>query len=293
MRKYLAEFIGTFVLTFTACGAVTFTGGYQGYLGITGIALIFGTVFIAMSYSIGNVSGCHVNPAVSIAMFASGRMKVLDFIGYVVAQMLGGIAGAFSVYGVSKSFNESTLESYSSYGIDFSNPVANGFDKQSALLQIKPWGAVLVEIILSFIFVITFLGVTAKEKYKSIAGIVIGMSLTAVHLFGVLLTGTGVNPARSFGPALVNLVTGDSTAMSQVWVFLFAPLVGGLLAAAIYMLLTYDSAKESVGGEITEVDSSIEENENSNEKDTQEDNKDKKKEESEEVENITLDEIDE
>lgn len=240
MRKYLAEFIGTFALTFAACGAAAFTGGFQGYLGIVGIALLFGTVFIAMFYSIGNISGCHINPAVSIAMLASGRMKVLDCVGYVIAQLIGGIAGAFTVYGLSKSFDSDVVAKYSSYGTDFCNPATNGYGDQSALWQIKPWGAVLVEIILSFIFVITVLGVTANERYKSVAGMVIGMSLTAVHLFGVLLTGTGVNPARSFGPALVKFITGDKTAMSQVWVFILAPLVGGLIAAAIYMLLTYE-----------------------------------------------------
>lgn len=239
MRKYLAEFLGTFVLTFTACGAASFTGGYPGYLGVVGIALIFGMVVTAMCYAIGNISGCHINPAVSLAMLISGRMNFIDFMGYIVAQMLGGVAGGFALYGISMSLSSDTIEQYQSYGYDLVGLGTNGYGSQSAFLNIDVWGAFLVEMILTFIFVITVLGVTSKREYKNVSGIVIGMTLSAVHLFGITLTGTGVNPARSFGPALAKAVTGDITALSQVWLFIVAPLAGGVLASVIYLILTY------------------------------------------------------
>ena len=245
MRKYLAEFIGTFVLTFTACGAASFTGGYSGYLGVVGIALIFGLVVTAMCYSIGNVSGCHINPAVSIGMLVSGRMGIVDFMGYVVAQLLGGIAAGFAMLGLSKSFSVDTLTQYKSYGYDLVGLGTNGYGDQSAFLQINMWGALLVEVILTFIFVITVIGVTAKKEYKAVSGVVIGLAFTAVHLFGITLTGTSVNPARSFGPALVRAIVGEATALTQVWVFIVGPLAGGVLAALVYMLLTYDKKNSS------------------------------------------------
>ena len=238
MKKYLAEFIGTFVLTFMACGAASFTAGYQGLLGVVGIALIFGMVVTAMAYSIGNVSGCHINPAVSLGFFVSGRMNVTDLIGYVASQLLGGIAAGFAMLGISKSFNPEIVSSYEQYGYSLTSLGTNGFGENGGFLQINMWGALAVEIILSFVFVIAVLGVTAKKEYSSVAGLVIGVALTAVHLFGIPFTGTSVNPARSFGPAIVRAVTGDITPFTQVWVFIVGPLAGAVLAAIIYMLLT-------------------------------------------------------
>ncbi len=239
MRKYLAEFLGTFILTFTACGATSFTGGYPGYLGVVGIALIFGFVMTALFYSIGSISGCHINPAVSLAMLISRRMNFIDFMGYIVAQMLGGVAGGFAMYGISISLSTDTVEQYEAYGYDLLSFGTNGYGAQSEFLNIDVWGAFLVEMILTFIFVITVLSVTANKRYKNVAGIVIGMALSAVHLFGITLTGTGVNPARSFGPALAKAVQGDITPLSQVWLFIVAPIVGAILASIIYLILTY------------------------------------------------------
>mgnify|MGYP002674834715 CR=1 FL=1 len=238
MKKYLAEFIGTFVLTFAACGAASFTAGYQGLLGIVGIALIFGMIVTAMAYSIGNISGCHINPAVSLGVFVSGRMGLADLCGYIAAQVLGGIAAAFALLGITKTFNADILSQYQSYGYNLTSLGTNGYGELGGFLQINMWGALIVEIILSFIFVITVLGVTSKKEYSSVAGIVIGIALTAVHLFGIPFTGTSVNPARSFGPAIVRAVTGDITPLTQVWVFIAGPLAGGLLAAVVYMFLT-------------------------------------------------------
>lgn len=239
MRKYLAEFLGTFILTFTACGATSFTGGYPGYLGVVGIALIFGLVMAALFYSIGSISGCHINPVVSLAMLISRRMNFIDFMGYIVAQMLGGVAGGFAMYGISISLSTDTVEQYEAYGYDLLSFGTNGYGAQSEFLNIDVWGAFLVEMILTFIFVITVLSVTANKRYKNVAGIVIGMALSAVHLFGITLTGTGVNPARSFGPALAKAVQGDITPLSQVWLFIVAPIVGAILASIIYLILTY------------------------------------------------------
>ena len=217
MKKYFAEFIGTFVLVFFACGTAAVVGctaeGNAAYL-IT--ALAFGLVIVAMAYSIGNVSGCHINPAVSIAMVFSGKMSISDFIGYVAAQFLGGIAGA----GVLAALTGKQ------YGLG-----TNGLYDGSV------WKSIIIEIILTCVFVMAILGVTSKKEYSKVAGLVIGLSLTLVHLLGIFFTGTSVNPARSFGPAL--FMGGD--ALKCVWVFIVAPLIGGIVAAFLYGFL--DSEK--------------------------------------------------
>ncbi len=214
IKKYVAEFIGTFVLVLFACGTAAVVGcnaaAGSGYL-LT--ALAFGLVIVAMAYSIGNVSGCHINPAVSIAMLVSGKMNVKDFIGYVVAQFLGAIAGAavlMAIVGVDTGLGANGLYN-GNVGISF-----------------------VIEVILTFVFVIAILGVTSKQENGAVAGIVIGLSLVLVHILGISFTGTSVNPARSFGPAL--LVGGE--ALKNVWVFILAPLVGGVLAAITYKFLS-------------------------------------------------------
>ncbi len=219
IRKYLAEFIGTLVLVLFACGTAAVVGcSAENGTGYLLTALAFGLVIVAMAYSIGNVSGCHINPAVSIAMLVSGKMSWKDFIGYLVAQFAGAIAGAALLMAfVGK---ESGLG-------------ANGLYKDNI------WLSLLIEVILTFVFVLAILGVTSKESNGSVAGIVIGLSLTLVHILGISFTGTSVNPARSFGPAL--FVGGD--ALANVWVFLVAPLVGGVLAALVYKFLAGKKAE--------------------------------------------------
>jgi len=214
LRKCVAEFIGTFVLVFFACGTAAVVGcSAQSGTGYLLTALAFGLVIVAMAYSIGNISGCHINPAVSIAMLVSGKLSVKDFIGYIAAQFAGATAGA----GALAAF----------VGVE-SGLGAN------ALYQGDIGLSLLIEIILTFVFVIAILGVTSKESNGAVAGIVIGLSLTLVHILGISFTGTSVNPARSFGPAL--LVGGD--ALANVWVFIAAPLIGGVLAALVYKFLT-------------------------------------------------------
>ena len=219
IKKYLAEFIGTCVLVLFACGTAAVVGcSAENGTGYLLTALAFGLVIVAMAYSIGNISGCHINPAVSIAMLVSGKMTLKDFIGYVIAQFAGATVGAALLMAfVGK---ESGLG-------------ANGLYKESI------WLSLLIEIILTFVFVIAILGVTSKESNSAVAGIVIGLSLTLVHILGISFTGTSVNPARSFGPAL--FVGGD--ALANVWVFIVAPLVGGVLAALVYKFLASKKAE--------------------------------------------------
>lgn len=216
LKKYVAEFIGTFVLVLFACGTAAAVGcSAENGTGYLLTALAFGLVIVAMAYSIGNISGCHINPAVSIAMLVSKKISVKDFIGYVVAQFVGAIAGAAALMAL--------------VGKD------TGLGA-NALFKNDIWLSVIVEIILTFVFVIAILGVTSKESNGAVAGIVIGLTLTLVHILGISFTGTSVNPARSFGPAL--FVGG--TALSNVWVFIAAPLVGGVLAALVYKFLSSD-----------------------------------------------------
>lgn len=218
MKKYAAEFIGTFVLVFVACGVAAVTGcngeANPSYI-LT--ALAFGGVIIAMAYSIGNISGCHINPAVSIAVWMNGGMTAKDFGGYLVGQFAGGITGAAALMfflGKEKGLGTNGL---------FQGDIVK---------------SLLIEVILTFIFVLAVLGATSKPENGRVAGLVIGGSLTLVHLLGIYFTGTSVNPARSFGPAL--LMGGD--ALINVWVFIAAPLVGGALAAVVWKAIQIEKA---------------------------------------------------
>ncbi len=213
IKKYIAELVGTFVLVFFACGTAAGVGcSAENGTGYLLTALAFGLVIVAMAYSIGNVSGCHINPAVSIAMLVSGKLTVKDFIGYVIAQFVGATLGA------------AMLALF--VGVD-SGLGANALYNGDIVLSL------LIEVILTFVFVLAILGVTSKVENGAVAGIVIGLSLTLVHILGISFTGTSVNPARSFGPAL--FVGGD--ALINVWVFIAAPLVGGVLAALFYRFI--------------------------------------------------------
>lgn len=211
IKKYIAEFIGTFVLVLFACGTAAAVGCSTTDPNVAYLltALAFGLVIVAMAYSIGNVSGCHINPAVSIAMLVSGKLSVKDFVGYVVAQCAGAIAGA------------ALLGYFLGFDCGFG---ANGLYKGDIVMSLA------IEVVLTFVFVLAILGVTSKVENSKVAGIVIGLTLTLVHIFGIHFTGTSVNPARSLGPAI--FAGGD--ALSNVWVFIVAPLVGGVLAALVY-----------------------------------------------------------
>ena len=228
MKKYFAELIGTFTLVFFGCGTAVvcggFTGGTEGgYLGVVAIALAFGLAIVAAAYAIGSVSGCHVNPAVSLAMLIAKKISVKDFIGYVIAQIIGALKASLLLKFIIASTTVLSVEN----GLG-----QNGFDAASGL-GLSMGGAFIIEIVLTFVFIFTILGVTSSEKTANIAGIVIGLTLTFVHIIGIPLTGTSVNPARSLAPAL--LLGGE--ALSQVWVFIAAPLIGACLAAYVYKIL--------------------------------------------------------
>lgn len=228
MKKYIAEFIGTAVLVVFGCGSavaantLVANNGAQIPLALSTllIAFAFGLSIVAMAYSIGNVSGCHINPAVSFGMLVAGKMDVKDFIGYVVSQCIGAIAGAGILVGFFGS-NESLG--------------TNGFGELSAL-GTGMGTAFLVEVVLTFVFVLLILGVTSKQENGSVAGLVIGLTLVLIHILGIPFTGTSVNPARSLGPALL----AGGTALSQVWVFILAPLVGAGIAAIVYKMVLAD-----------------------------------------------------
>lgn len=226
MKKYLCEFIGTLVLVLFGCGTAVITGGYSaglgiGTMGVFPIAIAFGLSIVAMAYVIGNISGCHINPAVSLAMLINKKLSLKDFAGYVVAQCLGAFAGIGLLYAILSN----TIIGASSLG-------ANGFG-DSSVVGISMLGAIIVEIILTFVFIYTILGVTSDEKKSSVAGIVIGLTLAFVHIIGIPLTGTSVNPARSLAPAV--FMGGE--ALKQVWIFIVAPFVGSALAAVVFKFL--------------------------------------------------------
>ena len=215
IKKFCAEFIGTFTLVLLACGTATVVGcDTPGGYAMT--ALSFGLVIVAMAYSIGNVSGCHINPAVSFGVLLNGGMSVMEFVVYLIAQFTGAIAGA-AVLGALVSFEA---------------PLGT-----NALYDDNAFKSLIVECILTFIFVLVILSVTSKKKFEKCAGLVIGFTLTLVHIFGISFTGTSVNPARTFGPALIKAFAGDGKALECYWVFLIGPLVGAALAAIVFKFL--------------------------------------------------------
>lgn len=226
MKKYVCEFIGTAVLVLFGCGSAAIAGSI---LGTLGIALAFGLSIVAMAYVIGNISGCHINPAVSLAMLINKKMSAKDFVFYIIAQLLGAIAGIGILYAI---MTNSVLD------IAINGLGANGFDSASSV-NLNMIGALIVEVILTFVFIYTILGVTSDEKKSSVAGIVIGLTLAFVHIMGIPLTGTSVNPARSLAPALFL----GGQALSQVWVFILAPLVGSAIAAITFKFLNTEKSK--------------------------------------------------
>lgn len=233
VRKYVAEFIGTCILVTLGCGTAMLVGcdaAHGGGYVLT--ALAFGLAIVAMAYGVGNISGGHVNPAVSLAVLMSGGMDVKDFFGYVVAQILGAFTGSgilaliFDLGAV-----EDKTGGYGTNGL-------GGVDGNAA-------AGLVVEIVLTFIFLLAILGVTSKKQnHGSFGGLVIGLTLVGVHILGIGLTGTSVNPARSFGPALIAAINGNTDPMSSLWVFIVGPFVGACLAALVYKLLEGRSDKE-------------------------------------------------
>ena len=226
MKKYVAECIGTMVLVLIGCGTAMLVGcdavNGGGYI-LTAFA--FGLTIVGMAYCVGNISGCHINPAVSLGVLLSKGMIVKDFVGYVISQCIGALLGSgllAAIFGLG-----GVTDQTGGFG---SNGLGNVHDSAIAGL--------LVECLLTFVFVLTILGVTSKKAgHGSFGGIVIGFTLVLVHILGIGLTGTSVNPARSFGPAVVAAMTGNTTPIAQLWVFIVGPLVGAALAAVCYKWL--------------------------------------------------------
>ena len=222
-KTYLAEFFGTLALVTFGCGTAMLVGcdaaSGSGYL-LT--ALAFGLTIVGMAYCIGNVSGCHINPAVSLGVFMTGGMSKKDFIGYIVSQCLGALAGAgllaliFALGGV--------------------KDMTGGFGSNGlAGVNGNVLAGLIVEIVLTFFFVLTILGVTSKSGgHGSFGGLIIGLTLVLIHILGIGLTGTSVNPARSFGPALVAAFSGNAAPLASLWVFIVGPFAGAALAAMLW-----------------------------------------------------------
>ncbi|WP_026658579.1 MIP/aquaporin family protein [Butyrivibrio sp. AC2005] len=226
MKKYIAECIGTCVLVVLGCGTAMLVGcdaaNGSGYL-LT--ALAFGLTIVGMAYCVGNISGCHINPAVSLGVLMRGGIEISDFIGYVVSQCIGALIGSGILALI--------------FGTGGVTDQTGGFGSNGlAGVGGSVIAGLIVEIVLTFVFVLTILGVTSeKADHGSFGGLIIGFTLTLVHILGIGLTGTSVNPARSFGPAVIAAITGNTAPIASLWVFIVGPLVGAALAAIVYNYL--------------------------------------------------------
>lgn len=233
LRKYAAEFLGTFFLVFLAVGAAIFgiskmvgVGGTGSSSGVLGVAFAFGLVLFVLAYAFGPISGTNVNPAVTLGLLLAGRLNIQDAIGYWIAQFLGGIAGAALLATFVGSFGVT----------DYTGGLGtNSYDNGAITMS----GAFVLEMVLTAAFVLVTLLVTEKAANSTMAGAAIGFTLVLVHIVGIPLTGTSVNPARSFGPALFAV----SAALSQVWLFIVAPLVGAVLAWGVWKFIRVEAPK--------------------------------------------------
>ena len=220
-RKFIAESLGTFALVLVGCGSAVIAGDRVGFLGI---AFAFGLTVLAMVYAIGHISGCHINPAISVAMLVAGRMKLKDTVLYVIAQCIGAVAGAAVLWWIASGLD--------GYSIAVNGLGQNGFGVHS------PGGyslasALVFEVVFTALFLFVIFGATSREAPAGFAGLPIGLALVLIHIVGIPVTGTSVNPARSLGPA----VFAGGAALGQLWVFIVAPLAGGIIAALIWRLV--------------------------------------------------------
>jgi aquaporin Z len=225
MKKYWAELIGTFILVLIGCGSAVIAGKAVGFLGI---AFAFGLAVLAMVYAIGSISGCHINPAITLAMLVAGRINIKDTVFYIIFQCIGAVIAAGVLWAIASGIPE--------YSIAVNGLGQNGYGAHSpggySLLA-----CLIAEVVLTAIFLFVIFGSTSKNAPAGLAGIAIGLSLTFIHIVGIPITGTSVNPARSLGPA----VFAGGAALSELWLFWVAPIVGGILAALIWR---YVFAKE-------------------------------------------------
>lgn len=221
MKKFFAEFFGTFCLVLFGCGAAVVSGvsssGPNG-IGLLGIALAFGLAVVVMVYAIGPVSGCHINPAITVSMLVAGKIKASDAIGYIIAQFAGAIAAAAILYLIQKGIPDIVFGEYALGSNGWGTGYGGGYSTKSAFIT---------ETVFTFLFLFVIFATTSKQGNSNMAGLAIGLTLVLIHLVAIPITGTSVNPARSFGPAIF----AGGKALSQIWLFIAAPLLGGILAA--------------------------------------------------------------
>jgi aquaporin Z len=225
MKKPLAEFIGTFTLVLFGCGAAVLAGGD---IGLTGISFAFGLALIGMAYGIGPVSGCHINPAVTLGAVAAGRMTIPQAIPYMIAQVAGAIAGAAVLLMIASGKAD--------YSLAENGLGQNGWGA-GYLGEYNMTAAFIFEVVATFLFVVVILGATGSGAPAAIAGLAIGLALVVIHLVGINVTGVSVNPARSIGPALF----AGATALSQLWLFIVAPIIGAVAAGILFRSGLLDS----------------------------------------------------
>ena len=223
-KKYFAEFLGTFALVFFGCGSAVIAGYAVGFLGI---AFAFGVTVLIMAYAIGPISGCHINPAVTISMWFARKINNRDMLAYIISQCIGGIIGAFFLLQIAAGRPD--------YNIGIDGLGQNGFGAGSPA-GYGMGAAFVAEVLLTFFFLIVIHGATSSKANPSVAGVAIGLALFVVHIFGIPITGTSVNPARSLGPA----VWVGGLALEQLWLFWLAPIIGGILAAYVWKLFGKD-----------------------------------------------------
>ncbi|WP_424002966.1 aquaporin Z [Maribacter sp. IgM3_T14_3] len=224
MKKFIAEFIGTLWLVLGGCGSAVLAAGFPELgIGFVGVSLAFGLTVITMAYAIGHISGCHLNPAVSIGVWVGGRFDGKDVFPYIVAQVMGGIAGAAILYLIASGKSDFVLGGFASNGFGEHSP--GGYSMTSALV---------IEVAMTFIFLFVILGSTYTKAPRGFAGLAIGLCLTLIHLISIPVTNTSVNPARSTSQALF---AGD-WAIDQLWLFWLAPIVGAILAGIVYKAIS-------------------------------------------------------
>ncbi|MEE9361306.1 MAG: aquaporin Z [Cellulophaga sp.] len=231
MRKLVAEFIGTLWLVLGGCGSAVLAAAYPDLgIGFVGVSLAFGLTVVTMAYAIGHISGCHLNPAVSIGLWAGGRFDKKDLIPYIVSQVLGAIAGAGILYAIASGKSGFELGTFAANGYEEHSP--GGYSMGAALIT---------EIVMTFMFLIIILGATHSKAPKYLAGLAIGLGLTLIHLISIPITNTSVNPARSTSQALF---VGD-WAIPQLWLFWVAPIIGALLAGVVYSYISPENTGEN------------------------------------------------
>ncbi len=230
MKKLVAEFFGTMWLVLGGCGSAMLAAGFPNLgIGFIGVSFAFGLTVLTMVYAIGHISGCHLNPAVSIGLWAGGRFPAKDLVPYIIAQLLGALAGAGVIYIIVTGQPGADIGTFASNGYDTYSP--GGYSMLAALV---------CEIVLTFFFLFVILGSTHSKAPKYLAGVAIGLSLTLIHLISIPVTNTSVNPARSTSQAIF---TGNSELIGQLWLFWVAPIAGALIAGLVYRILCPEKKK--------------------------------------------------